>query len=156
MMKTAIAVAALALSASADSEHVVVGTDANWAETVAAHDLVLVEFYAPWCGHCKQLTPKYEEAAKILSELEKPIPLVKVDGTEEKVNTGKAGVSGYPTMKVYRKGEMSDYDGARETDGIVSYMKEQVCATRHPHTLHTTLPACSRFPPRLSWRRPPR
>eukprot|EP01061_Rhynchopus_euleeides_P027962 TRINITY_DN454_c0_g1_i1.p1 TRINITY_DN454_c0_g1~~TRINITY_DN454_c0_g1_i1.p1 ORF type:complete len:479 (+),score=246.86 TRINITY_DN454_c0_g1_i1:76-1512(+) len=127
-MKAVLALAAscLALSvARAEDEAVVVATDANWADVVEKEELVLVEFYAPWCGHCKSLAPKYEEAAKILKELDKPIVLAKVDATEEKKVAGAAGVSGYPTMKIYRNGEMSDYDGGREADDIVKYMKEQ-------------------------------
>ncbi|KAJ9472944.1 Protein disulfide-isomerase [Diplonema papillatum] len=108
------------------SEEVLVATDANWNEVVEQEPLILVEFYAPWCGHCKQLTPKYEEAAKILAKEDPPIRLAKVDATVEKIYSGKAGVSGFPTLKLYRNGIMSDYRGERETDSIVQYMKEQV------------------------------
>lgn len=59
---------------------------------------VLVEFYAPWCGHCKSLEPKYEELAKNLAG-NKNIVIAKVDATANEI----AGVSirSFPTIKLW-------------------------------------------------------
>ncbi|KAK5850205.1 hypothetical protein PBY51_014473 [Eleginops maclovinus] len=100
-------------------------TTDNFDETVNNADIILVEFYAPWCGHCKSLAPEYEKAAKDLSQRSPPIPLAKVDATVESEVASRFEVTGYPTIKIFRKGKMFDYNGPREHRGIVDYMIEQ-------------------------------
>jgi len=100
-------------------------TKDNFDETVNNADLILVEFYAPWCGHCKSLAPEYAKAAKDLKARTPPILLAKVDATVEDTVASRFGVRGYPTLKVMRKGVASDYKGPREHKGIVSYMIKQ-------------------------------
>ncbi|KAL0618436.1 Protein disulfide-isomerase A4 [Plecturocebus cupreus] len=100
-------------------------TKENFDEVVNDADIILVEFYAPWCGHCKKLAPEYEKAAKELSKHSPPIPLAKVDATAETDLAKRFDVSGYPTLKIFRKGRPFDYNGPREKYGIVDYMIEQ-------------------------------
>lgn len=90
-------------------------TKDTFSDFLSTHELVLAEFFAPWCGHCKALAPKYEEAAKELKE--KNIALVKVDCTEEEEVCKEQGVSGYPTLKVFRgPNDVKPYQGARQPE----------------------------------------
>ncbi|GBE79475.1 Protein disulfide-isomerase [Sparassis crispa] len=98
-------------------------TPANFESVVNPEPLVLVEFFAPWCGHCKALAPHYEEAATALKS--KGIKLAKVNCVDEADLCQANGIQGYPTLRVYRNGEYSDYPGPRKADGIISYMIKQ-------------------------------
>jgi protein disulfide isomerase len=117
----AIIAAVLVLSVAASD--VVTGTDATFNDVVKSHDFVLVEFYAPWCGHCKKLTPEWEAAA---TQLKGQAVLVALDATVEKDVAAKYEIKGFPTIKVFRDGELSgDYEGGRTADLIVKYVKSQ-------------------------------
>uniref|UniRef100_A0A1I7T947 Protein disulfide-isomerase A4 n=1 Tax=Caenorhabditis tropicalis TaxID=1561998 RepID=A0A1I7T947_9PELO len=106
-------------------EEVITLTTENFDDFISNNELVLVEFYAPWCGHCKKLAPEYEKAAQKLKAQGSKVRLGKVDATIEKDLGTKYGVSGYPTMKIIRNGRRFDYNGPREAAGIVKYMTEQ-------------------------------
>lgn len=102
--------------------------DSDFESVISQHETALVMFYAPWCGHCKKLKPEFEKAATDLKASDNPIALVKVDCTEGgKDVCNKHGVSGYPTLKIFRNGQVSkEYNGPRDAVGIVKYMKAQV------------------------------
>ncbi|KAJ4790340.1 Protein disulfide-isomerase [Rhynchospora pubera] len=112
-----------------EASPVVVLDNTNFTEEVGKHDFIVVEFYAPWCGHCKKLAPEYEKAAQVLSKHDPPIILAKVDGSDKtnKPLTDKFNVKGFPTIKIIKsKGEVEqEYKGPRQSDGIVKYLKTQ-------------------------------
>lgn len=116
----------LAVCALADQESesdVISISASNFDQLVNPEPLILVEFFAPWCGHCKSLAPHYEKAATALKE--KNIKLAKVDCVEEAELCQSKGVQGYPTLKIYTNGEAKDYGGPRQEEGIISYMTKQ-------------------------------
>jgi protein disulfide-isomerase A1 len=106
-----------------EDEMVLVLTDANFDEVIKQHEFLLVEFYAPWCGHCKKLVPEYAGAAKQLRP--DNLYLAKVDATEQKELGKRFDVSGYPTLKFFIKGVPMDYEGGRTTSEIVSWIRKK-------------------------------
>lgn len=115
-------------SASSDRD-VIVLTDDNFQSNVFnSKDMWLVEFYAPWCGHCKNLEPQWNIAA---AELKGKIKVAKVDATVHSKLASRYGVNGYPTIKIFPPGEkkdslVEDYNGGRESEQIVATALEKL------------------------------
>lgn len=91
----------------------------------------IIRFYAPWCGHCQNLKPAYEKAAKSLSGLAK-VAALNCDEEANKPFCGSMGVQGFPTLKIIRPGKkpgrpsVEDYQGARTAKAIVEAVKEKI------------------------------
>lgn len=93
-----------------DEKDVVVLKEANFSEFLERNPYVMVEFYAPWCGHCKALAPEYAAAA---TELKGEAVLAKVDGMEESGLMDTYEVQGFPTLYFFADGVHRTYSGLR-------------------------------------------
>ena len=83
-------------------------SDDNFEEEVQqSEDYWLVEFYAPWCGHCQKLAPEWKKAAK---ELHGVARLGAVNCDDEKSTCSKYGIKGFPTIKAFGSDKESPSD----------------------------------------------
>lgn len=69
------------------------------------------------CGHCKQFAPEYEKIASTLKDNDPPIAVAKIDATSASMLASRFDVSGYPTIKILKKGQAVDYEGSRTQEG---------------------------------------
>ncbi|KAI5658597.1 hypothetical protein M9H77_27390 [Catharanthus roseus] len=122
----AFATLALFLFSSALADDVVVLTEENFEKEVGQDRGALVEFYAPWCGHCKKLAPEYEKLGASFKKA-KSVLIGKVDCDEHKSLCSKYGVSGYPTIQWFPKGslEPKKYEGARSAEALAEYINSE-------------------------------
>lgn len=87
----------------------------------------LVEFFAPWCGHCKNLAPTYEQLADAFSHAKDKVVIAKVDADGAGRPLGqKYEVSGYPTLKWFdEKGNTEAYEGGRDLDALATFVSKK-------------------------------
>lgn len=132
-MFKALLLSALVLCAFAYTEegNVLVLTDDDFPAVTKEFSHILIEFYAPWCGHCKKLAPVYTEVADALKEKGSTLRVAKVDATEHPKAAGQFGVRGYPTLFFFLNGEKIDYTGQRNKDGMLNWLLKK---TRDPVT----------------------
>jgi len=105
---------------------VVVGKQFDQILNDQAQD-VFVEFYAPWCGHCKRLAPTWEELGERFSDVKDKIVIAKMDATENDIPPSASfKVSGFPTLKFRAAGttEFVDYSGDRTLDSLVAFAEQ--------------------------------
>ncbi|KAG8178004.1 hypothetical protein JTE90_004485 [Oedothorax gibbosus] len=145
-MYVKLLIVALCLSVSIADEikrenHVLVLTKDNFKEATKNKN-VLVEFYAPWCGHCKALEPEYAKAAETLEKEGSELLLGKVDATAETELAEQHKVGGYPTIKFFRDGNVIEYTGGRTADDIIRWLKKK---TGPPAVDLTTAEAAKAF-----------
>jgi protein disulfide-isomerase A6 len=95
---------------------------------------VLVEFYAPWCGHCKRLAPDYDKVASIFAQ-DSEVVIAKIDADKYRDAGTKYGVSGFPTIKFFPKDNKEspiDYDKGRDVESFVDFINEKAGTARLP------------------------
>jgi protein disulfide-isomerase/protein disulfide-isomerase A1 len=97
-------------------------------EVFTADKDVLLEIYAPWCGHCKKLDPEYTKVGKkvIKEGLSEMITIAKMDGTQNDSPVESISWTGFPTMYYIKAGNDTPmkYDGPRDAKGIWKWLKK--------------------------------
>ncbi|KAL3319272.1 hypothetical protein Ciccas_002060 [Cichlidogyrus casuarinus] len=97
--------------------HVTYYSAANFSD-IGKFDQTVVFFYAPWCPHCQQSKPKYDEAAKKLNSPPKTV-LAAMNYFCSKVK-----IEGYPTVRYYKKGEFwADFEDLITEESIIKFLK---------------------------------
>ncbi|NXT64904.1 PDIA2 isomerase, partial [Chaetops frenatus] len=111
-----------------EEDNVLVLHEHNFARALSEHQLLLVEFYAPWCGHCQRLAPAFAQAATQLRNESSPARLGKVDATAQTALATEFGITSYPTLKLFRDGNRSHplaYTGRMDSQGIMLWMQRR-------------------------------
>lgn len=87
----------------------------------------LVEFFAPWCGHCKNLAPVYEELALAFEYAKDKVQIAKVDADAERDLGKRYGVQGFPTLKFFdgKSDNPVEYNGGRDFDSLANFITEK-------------------------------
>lgn len=98
----------------------------SFDDALQVHPTMLVNFHAPWCGHCKLLQPELEEAAKALSG---QTVIAKVDATFHTQLAERYAIDGYPTILFFRPQlEAIEYNGVRKSESIVTWVLQELGA----------------------------
>ena len=82
----------------------------------------MIEFYAPWCGHCKKLEPIYEEVGRHLSNSN--INVIKIDATKYSKSANSFDVRGYPTIKFVTENTVYTFHGERKATDIIEFVEK--------------------------------
>ncbi|CAO3590567.1 unnamed protein product [Absidia cylindrospora] len=103
-------------------------TQSNFKTVMDGSRPALVEFYAPWCGHCKNLAPVYAELGDAFAHSDQVI-IAKVDADEHRDLGGAFDVQGFPTLKWFPKGVttkegVEDYKGGRDLDSLSKFVRD--------------------------------
>ncbi|KAL2467623.1 Protein disulfide-isomerase 5-2 [Forsythia ovata] len=100
--------------------------ESNFDAAISTFDYIFVDFYAPWCSHCKRLAPELDKAAPVLAGLKKPIIVAKVNADKYKRLASKHEIDGYPTLKIFVHGVPTEYYGPRPANLLVRFLTKFV------------------------------
>lgn len=126
-----LGLAAAAVAEDPSTESAIELQPTSFRAFIKENDVVMAEFYAPWCRHCQTFAPKYEAAAKTLREQNIDVKLAKIDCQRFSTFCQDYMIRAFPTLKIFKEGRelYHEYDGPRRSSAIVDFVKKQVLAT---------------------------
>ncbi|GMK57259.1 hypothetical protein CspeluHIS016_0400930 [Cutaneotrichosporon spelunceum] len=121
-----IPTALLGLAALVTASKVVDLDSKNFDKIIGKDKGALIEFYAPWCGHCKNLAPVYEQLADAFDPSKVIIAKTDADGVGKELGS-RFAVKGYPTLKWFPAGSLDsdDYNGGRDLESLVTFVEDK-------------------------------
>ncbi|MEG0775599.1 thioredoxin [Clostridium sp.] len=99
--------------------------DMSFDQVISVEDkLVLVDFWAPWCGNCEMIAPRVDEISEELSD---KIDFYKINVDDNKKNLSKYRIMGIPALMIFKKGELVDrIVGDKPKEEIIEILEKHI------------------------------
>ncbi|PHH73910.1 hypothetical protein CDD80_3469 [Ophiocordyceps camponoti-rufipedis] len=128
LMKKSFLLTVVSAVAAAASSAVIDLTPANFDKVVLKSGKpTLVEFFAPWCGHCKKLAPVYEELATSFQYAKDQVQIAKVDADAERSLGKRFDIQGFPTLKWFdgKSEKPEEYNDGRDFESLSAFITKK-------------------------------
>jgi protein disulfide-isomerase A1 len=98
-------------------------TDDTIQDAIKNNQHIFIEFYAPWCGHCKRLVPEYEIVSAFFKDSN--VAIAKIDASTHNTAASTHGIRGFPTLKLFSDGNAVDYEGDRSSMAMIQWLRKK-------------------------------
>ena len=101
-------------------------TDYTFDEQIEKNSIIMVLFYAPWCGKSKAFIREYEKAANIVEQIKKPYVLAKIDASSQTQVSDKMEITIFPTIKLFVNKQPYKYDKELTTEAVLRFIEKTI------------------------------